>query len=65
MEDSELDEPKRPEKGAPSQKAKTQKNGKSHVSNGTRLRVDNDEPMDLLEGAAGKFMSTSSILLVF
>jgi ribosomal RNA-processing protein 12 len=58
VEDSEADEPTMPRHGGPNQKpAKAGKKGKSQIDTGTRLRVDDDQPMDLLEGAAGNVMS--------
>jgi hypothetical protein len=62
IEESEVDEPTMLGHGGPNQKfAKAQKKSKSQVDSGTRLRVDDDEPMDLLEGAAGNFTSTHFI----
>jgi ribosomal RNA-processing protein 12 len=35
------------------------KSGKKTMEQGARLRLDDDEPMDLLQGAAGNVISTS------
>jgi hypothetical protein len=59
VEDSEADEPTTLRRGGGNQKsAKTEKKSKSQIDYGTRLRVDDEQPMDLLEGAAGNVMST-------
>lgn len=55
VDDSEVDEPRNGKATVSQRSLKAQKKGKSQISDGTRLRMDNDEPMDLLEGAAGKF----------
>ena len=50
--ESELDES---DNEAPARQAHTQP--KKKVQGGARLRVDDDEPMDLLQGAASKMTS--------
>lgn len=61
LEDSELDEPTKSANVVSNMKStKAQKKSKSQINSGTRLRMDDDQPMDLLEGAAGNFMSKCS-----
>lgn len=58
VEDSEVEEEAKPGNGVSNRKTgKVQTRGKSQFSAGTRLRMDDDEPMDLLEGATGNFLS--------
>ncbi|PVF95410.1 NUC173-domain-containing protein [Serendipita vermifera] len=56
VEDSDAEEAP-PKKGAP--KGAPKKGGKEDWNNATRLRIDDDEPMDLLEGTAGKLINAN------
>lgn len=58
-EDSEAEENQKEKSAARSRDATSKIRKKNLMDHATRLRADDDEPMDLLEGAAGKLANTA------
>lgn len=59
VEDSETEEPRHGNGSSRQQSSNANKKTRAKISDGTRLRLDNDQPMDLLEGAAGQLIASN------